>query len=413
MNTYPRSRIILASFLFILMLSLGFSPLVQARSQASLYSLQNEGTIDNDLFLAEQQVIINQTVNGDVYVLGNQVQVNGDVNGSLFVIGQNVQILGKVSGTTYAAAITFLIGPDSALERNLYYVGGMLTAEEGAMIQRDLNTICLDAKISSQIGRNMNAMIGVINLITFVIQRLTDAGVFPLPSGQSFVLPSIGVGSANASLFGYLNQVPGASSGIDTTKLLEWLLDRLRDFGLLLVLGALLYWLLRKPLEQTNQTLRTRTLATLGYGFLALLIVSNLFLVGILVAAMIFVLGLWFGYLGLWSFTLAFWGFSYALLSFIVASLWITVAYGSKLVIAYWVGVWLIEKLLPRATMPKFVAFVIGILLYILLRGVPMAGWVLGILVTAWGLGSIWLTYYQSKRREKSSVPEEAAAEIN
>ena len=69
MNTYPRSRIILASFLFILMLSLGFSPLVQARSQASLYSLQNEGTIDNDLFLAEQQVIINQTVNGDVYVL--------------------------------------------------------------------------------------------------------------------------------------------------------------------------------------------------------------------------------------------------------------------------------------------------------------------------------------------------------
>jgi hypothetical protein len=122
---------------------------------------------------------------------------------------------------------------------------------------------------------------------------------------------------------------------------------------------------------------------------------------------------LWFGYLGLWSFTLAFWGFSYALLSFIVASLWITIAYGSKLVIAYWVGVWLIEKLLPRATMPKFVAFVIGILLYILLRGVPMAGWVLGILVTAWGLGSIWLTYYQSKRREKSSVPEEAAAEIN
>jgi cytoskeletal protein CcmA (bactofilin family) len=413
MTSIPKSRLLLMSFLVILVSSIGFSSLVHASSYESLNSLAEGETIDNDLFLAEQQVVIDQTINGDVFVFGNQIQVSGDVNGSIFVIGQNVQLLGKVRGTTYAAAITLQLGPEATLERNLYYIGGVLTAEEGAVIQRDLNTICLDAKISSQIGRNTNAMIGVINLISFVIQRLTDAGLFSMPSGQSLFLPSVGLGSANASLSPYLYQEPSASSSIDTAKLMEWLVERLRDFGLLLVLGAVLYWLFRKPLEGSNQMLRTRTLAALGYGFLALLIVSNLFLVGVLVAALIFVLGLWFGYLGLWSFTLAFWALAFASLAFIMAGLWFTVAYGTKLVIAYWIGTWLFEKLTPKTAIPHFVALAVGVLCFVLLRGIPMIGWVLGVIVTAWGLGSIWLTYYQSRRVSPGSELEETKTEAS
>ncbi len=96
-------------------------------------------------------------------------------------------------------------------------------------------------------------------------------------------------------------------SGIDTAQLLTWLKDRLRDFGLLLVLGAFSYWLFRKPLNRTTQALRVRSLAALGYGLRALLITFNVFLAGLLVASWIFVIGLWLGFLGLWSFTIAFW----------------------------------------------------------------------------------------------------------
>jgi len=39
---------------------------------------------------------------------------------------------------------------------------------------------------------------------------------------------------------------------------------------------------------------------------LALLIVTNIYLVGLLVASLIFVVGFWLGSLGFWSFTLAF-----------------------------------------------------------------------------------------------------------
>jgi hypothetical protein len=76
------------------------------------------------------------------------------------------------------------------------------------------------------------------------------------------------------------------------------------------LLGAVFYWLFRDTLYRTTQALRARPLAALGYGLLALLIASNIFLAGVLVASLIFVIGLWLGFLGLLCFTLAFWAMS-------------------------------------------------------------------------------------------------------
>jgi len=47
----------------------------------------------------------------------------------------------------------------------------------------------------------------------------------------------------------------------------------------------------------------------------------------------------------------------------------------------------------------RFVALLIGVLIYVLLRSIPMFGWVLGVLITAWGLGAFWLTYRKSEEK--------------
>jgi cytoskeletal protein CcmA (bactofilin family) len=423
MNNRVQIRVFLAVVLTAsIILVTGLRHFVQARELTDPSSLAAGQVIDNDIFVAMQQVTIDGTVNGDVFVLGNQVVVNGEVNGSLFAVGQNVEIQGKVSGTTYAAAISMKLGPSASLQRNLYYAGGVFSALDGAKIQRDLNTICLDAKISGQIGRNTNAMIGILNLIEFIIQSLSGVINFPewmlQPIGYT-PSPAVG-GPVNALLVAYITQEVLSAGALDTVRLAAWGLDLLRQFGLLLVLGLIAIWLLPKPLSRSAQELQARPLASLGYGLLGLFIIGNVYLAGLLVAILVFVTGLWIGFLGLWDFTIAFWILGFSALCLILALLGILVAFGSKLIVANLAGNWLLDKLAPKTNLPKFLGLAIGILIYSLLRSIPMLGWVIGVLVIAWGVGCVWLAYRKgglcccetSNMVEASSVAIDSAAEL-
>jgi len=395
-----RSQIKITIYLVISFAVVWTSAAVQvanASSHLPLGILASDDVIENDVFTSGPLVKIDGTVNGDVIVLGNQVQVNGTINGSLFVIGQQVVVQGDVAGTTYVGAVSLELGSGTTLERSLYYIGTSLTTQPDSAIQRDLNTICLGADLNGTIGRDTRAVIGIQKLIERVIRLL----------GVDFLTPGINIrpgawiplgaaGSLASGMLLHLAQDPAPAGTIDTVRLTAWLLERLRDFGILLILGGVFYWLFRKPLNQTAQALRARPLPALGIGLLVLLITSNIFLVGLLVAGLLFVIGFWLGGLGLWDFTLAFWALTFAALAFFLAALWFLVAYGTKLIVSYLVGSWLFEKLAPIASLPPFLGLVIGLLIYVLLRSIPMLGWVLGVLVTAWGLGACWLAYRKS-----------------
>lgn len=395
MNTHKSIRIVLSLVLTLAVVwTISAVQVVEASNSLKDGYLASNEVIDNDVFATGQEVTIDGTVNGDVFVLGNQVRVNGAINGSLFVAGQVIVLQGDVSGTTYTVAVGLEVMPEAVLEKNLYFIGASLTTYPGSTIGRDLRTVCLGADLKGSVGRDTRATIGLMKLITLIVEGLGGELPFPLSSPQSSGAAYLGSGGSLLALpLAYLFQEPPAAGGIDTARLSAWLLDRLREFGVLLLLGAIFYWLFREPLYRTTRMLRLRPLPALGIGLLGLLIAVNLFLVGLLVASLIFVIGLWLGNLGLWAFTLAFWALAYSALVFILATLWIVVAYGTTLIVAYLAGVWLFEKIAPRSNIPQFLAFATGILIFILLRSIPMLGWVVGVLVMAWGLGAIWLAY--------------------
>jgi cytoskeletal protein CcmA (bactofilin family) len=408
MNTQKPIRLFMALVLSLLVIwSIAAAQVVEASSRLKDGKLASNEVIDNDVFAQGQEITIDGTINGDVFILGNQVQVNGTINGSLFAIGQVVVLQGKVSGTTYTAAVGLEVMPEAVLEQNLYFVGASLTTSPGSTIGRDLRTICLSADLKGSIGRDTRATIGLLKLITLIVNRLGGELPFPqssLPPAEAAYLGA--GGSLLAAPLAYLIQEPPATGSIDTARLTAWLLDRLREFGVLLLLGAIFYWLFRDPLYRTTRMLRLRPLQALGIGLLGLLIVVNLFLVGLLVASLVFVAGLWLGSLDLWAITLALWALAYGALVFILATLWVVVAYGTKLIVAYLAGTWLFEKITPKANVPHFLAFAVGILIYVLLRSIPMLGWALSVLVVAWGLGAIWLAY----RKIDVSAPAEPLA---
>jgi len=119
--------------------------------------------------------------------------------------------------------------------------------------------------------------------------------------------------------------------------------------------------------------------------------------VALLVAALIFVIGLGIGYLGLWALSVAFWVVGFSYLGIAVTALWAFIVYGTKIVVAYLFAAWVLEKILPAAFRYRALALLLGTLVYTLLVSIPFAGWVIDVLVTAAGMGAAWLAYRHSR----------------
>jgi hypothetical protein len=94
---------------------------------------------------------------------------------------------------------------------------------------------------------------------------------------------------------------------IDTERLLEWGLKTLREFVILLVYGFLILWLLIPWLTRAERALRVKPLPSTGYGLLGLVISLNIFGVALLLALLIFLIGIWLGIATLWDLAFAFW----------------------------------------------------------------------------------------------------------
>jgi hypothetical protein len=414
MNVRNNIRFFLAATLSMaIVLTIGARQIVQASSFLPNGKLQSSEVINNDVFASGQLVTIDGTVNGDVIIVANQVQINGTVNGSLFIIGQKTVVQGKVSGTAYDIAVSLELLPEAVLGRNLYFLGVSLTTQPGSAIERDLRTICMGADLQGTVAGETKATIGILKVIELVITTLGLEFQLPLSGIQPNSVAALGAGAGllGTPLALLLANAPSAG-GIDAALATAWALNLLRDLGLLLILGAVFYWLFRSPLTRTTQALRLKPLPGLAYGLLALVIVLNISLVGVLVASLLFVIGLFLGSIGFWSFTFAFWALTYSALAFLFAALYFIVAYGSKLVIAYLVGGWLFEKITPKLAVPRFIVLAVGVLIYVLLRSIPMVGWVIGVLVTAWGLGAFWLAYRKAGTTNAAVADEKPAEPV-
>ena len=53
--------------------------------------------IDDDLYIAATNTIIDGTVNGDIFSVGTTITINGIVNGSVSIAGQTLTVNGKIT----------------------------------------------------------------------------------------------------------------------------------------------------------------------------------------------------------------------------------------------------------------------------------------------------------------------------
>jgi hypothetical protein len=162
----------------------------------------------------------------------------------------------------------------------------------------------------------------------------------------------------------------------------------------LFALGALALWLLKKPFMKLVDAAYQEPMKSMGWGFvliavgiLAAFIVPLVFImIGVVVG--FFSLGgllpFWFGLVGA-ALMLAFLLFFFAVFT------------ASKIVASYMFGKWLMKVVFKQAEEKVWLNLLVGVFLFVLIRAIPVLGWLAGLAATLIGAGAFWLAWSNRK----------------
>ena len=422
-----RTRIFLKTSILSLILILAIALLFPTSAMAQGITIDDtvkEGeVVDHNLVLSGPTVKMDGTVEGDLLALGDKVTINGDVDGNLVVIGNQVLINGPVSGSVYIGAATLVVGPEASVGRDVSYVGGMFETQETSSVARDLNLVSLDANMAGSTGRQVNALIGPMRLGIVIYDFLKNQGWLPQTTGRELQAPPNA--TAGQSAFGSFTiqsvrnlallvspaDVPalqGTTSDSEAWR--EWGIALLRNIGALLIIGLLAAWLLPVQLRWTSNQPQVRPWRSLLTGFLILLL-------GWFVAILALLLFLGLAFFLFWA-SLPNLGFLVGSLGLLAVGLamvvyWLSIAYFSKVVVAFLFGRLLFARFMPKYEQSRFGALIVGVIVYALIASIPYLGWVFAVITTMFGLGALWITGFPPKALETEPEPVLQSTEIS
>jgi hypothetical protein len=387
-------------------------------------TLASGETVENDVLLNGTDVALNGTVAGDVLAVGRSVVINGDVQGSMFVLAENVVLNGQVEGSVYSIAVSFNMLSGSSIGRSLYFLGISLVTEKESEISSDLTAVTLGARLAGSVGRNTKAIIGLLEIGRLIIDQVNEvttgkplpaietSSAIPQKRSTTVLAASIGPGGNSRSSYRAMGQEdqpakdPQQKDGV-TSSFGDWLIGRLRELVTYLLIGGLLIWLFPNLLENWANQIRRKPLAAGGWGLVAYVVG---FVAHLILFLLILVVGISFAVVTLWSLAWAWWGVGFSALALTFSLFLVAIAFISKIIMAYLFGKLIFERFTSRADMRKPWPLLVGLIIYVLLCGIPYLGWAISLIVTFLGLGAIWLSYTQ--RNDRGREVEASATSI-
>jgi cytoskeletal protein CcmA (bactofilin family) len=406
----------------------------------SAESIVIDGTVNGNVFASAQDVTINGNINGNLLINGATATVNGDVNGSIAMSGQTLTVNHRVTGSIYYAGAALILASDSHIYRNVFFTGYSFELQEGATIEIDFSGSGYQATFSGRVGRDIVIDMGALEISNGVggdinanigapgkipdywwLQEWTSAfSDMPLPETIS---PGLRV-AESAKIGGELAYISAVNQedailsdpadGVDYNESVMpehmeleitprmWLIRRVRELLTILAIGSLIIWQLNDPLQKASRNLKSRPLPSLWWGFVSFILGNALAF--ILFLTIIF-LGILLAIVTMGGLAGAVFGIGFSSLGLAVAIFIMLVVVVSKVVVAYLIGSSILRRVTQSETENKWGSLIIGVLIYVLLRAIPVLGLFVNIFVTLLGLGAMWLIAWD-KKKAKAQVPE-------
>jgi cytoskeletal protein CcmA (bactofilin family) len=353
----------------------------------------HEAVIAGDYFGAGSHLAPGQAVEGDAFVAGGQVALQAAVNGDAVLSGATVTVSAPVGDDLYATGGSVLLA--SAVNGNARFAGADVEVSRAGSVAGKATIAARHALVTGRVGRQLvifadTARIdGHVAGNASVVARRLELGPDARIDGKlTYRGPHEAVVEAGAIVAGGTNHIDfdigGGFSPFSTAA--AWIVAIACTFGLFLLGWASI---VAAPLvtARVSMLARARQFASLGIGLLVILLLP-------LVAAVL-------------AMTVI--GIPIAIVMFL--------AWPMLLVFGYLTGVMSVTdaicgatpRRLPGSGLRVFVLF-LGLVGMLAFCAVPIIGWVLGMLLTVAGTGSLAL--YAFGGRADASRPRQEEEEI-
>ncbi len=358
-----------------------------------------EGTVfDSDAFLSGSEVVMEGTVKGDVLAVGGTITIEGTVEGSLVMFGGTAIINGQVDGSVYSAVLNLQLGDDASIGRSLYFIGSSIVSDPESQVGRDLVAVGLGSQLTGAVGRDVKTVIG-LQLFQLILGQADEQTGQLIPDGEAALPGSGRLGDIASAKTTIGTQIANYDGPVDLlldlqrgkvrsfqeeeepekqrSEFGDWAIRRIRQFITFLIVGGLVAWLIPTRLSAWSEGLRKSPFASGGYGIVV-------FISGFVGAVLLFILvlaeGFFIRYLTLRLLSLAFWGLSLSSLWLAFSIFMVFVVFISKIVVSYLVGLLILGRLIPKAAGRRIWPLLLGLIIYVLLTGIPLLGFAVGLI---------------------------------
>lgn len=378
-------------FLIITVAIVGVFGLTQTAQAAEFRSdstvvITSDEVIEDDLYMSGSSLRIEGEVTGDVYAAGEQVTIVGQVGGDLLATGGTVNISGPVDGSVRTAA-QFLHISGSEIGGSVSFIGDSMTAESDSVISHGVNFLGNSASFNGTVGHGITATgssitinnaVGTDSSISAERLNIQDnaviAGDLDYRSNEKATI------SDNAQVNGNVTHVGEHKPFLENFDIsFSGMAFRVWSFVAALIVGTILLLLARKPMSQTANVIRSRPLASLGLGFLAMLVTIPL---------AIFLM-------------ISFFGIPLAILLVLAvgASLYV-----SKFLVGIALGSIVLSRLTSNKTPRLFYSFLLGLIVLYLLNAIPIITALVSLAIGSLGLGAILLRIFTGVRSQYATA---------
>ena len=369
-------RIISIFFIVGLLTIISATPVAAADFRTGTEVVVASGeVIEDDLYFAGATLVIDGTVDGDVFAAGQSITVNGTINGGLTAAaGGTIEINGEITRGVRAAAQT--VNVSGSIERDLFVAAGTVDISGSAVIGGSLMMGSQDSTVNGRVAGDIRAATNTVEIDAEVGGNIDITGNQITIGSSARITGNLTYRSDNdakiqqgAVIGGEISHQPPPPSfaplDFHIPRVVTFFIGWIVPFLTLFVIGLILVLTMPRKMTRLAEALRTQTLSSLGWGALLFFVTP---IAAVLV--MLTVIGIPLGIIAL--------------------ILWAIAVYLSQIPVALFMG-WLIlkngQELKSRGIMVGI--FALGLLITTLLVAIPYVGWIFGLLIAIFGLGTL------------------------
>jgi len=368
-------------------------------------------TEENDAIVAGQEVFIDGDVDGDLLILAIDATINGNVTGSVVTTAQTVIVNGQIGGSIYTVGRELTLSDGAEVGRNVYFMGLRIETGPESIVGRDLVGVSLSARLGGQVGRDLKAVIGILELLGNIVgsdditpndgttvpdDESSDAGAWNSvwEISRSVALNSIGSAAYQPFWPLIIDESHVSQKSMSKQEGIQlWARITFEEFVLLFLTGLFLVGRYSDKLAAWSNKAKAAPLRASGYGFIGIIVAVNIAILSIIAVILSIGIGFALGFASLWKLAFVFWALSLSILGLSATAFFLFVTYGSKVIVAYMLSRWIVGFISENAIRYRYLLMFFGLLLYVLLQSLPYVGGVINFIVIIIGLGSVWLVH--------------------